>query len=86
MTCNPLGPSQPSMPTIQAMETMSPMRARTMSMMERVKTTSISAMSTKANPSSIAIPDSVASVYSSSMMTGERLLTLSGPWLAVARS
>ncbi len=52
----------------------------------RVKTRSSTAISSSASPISGPIPDSVASLYSSSTITDDRLVTRSGPSSPVASS
>ena len=76
---SPFGPSQPSAPTVQAIANISPVRVSSMSAMVRVKSRRSTVISTRASPISGAIPCSVACVYSSSTITGDRLLTRSGP-------
>ena len=63
-----------------------PASVSSMSETARVKSRSRTAMSSSASPISGAIPCSVARVYSSSTITGDRLLTRSGPSSAAASS
>ena len=82
----PSGPSQPSAPTTHTMEMISPISVVNMSDRVRVKTSSRPAISNSARPKSGAIADSVASLYSSSITTGEMLLTCNTPSSSAARS
>ena len=80
------GPSQPSSPTIQITENRSPASVSSRSENVRMKSRISAAISSSAIPISGTIPDSVASVYSSSTTAVETLVTRSGPSAASARS
>ena len=86
MRPRPFGPSQPSAPTTQIIEKISPVSVSSVSEMVRVKSRSSATIRSSAKPISGAIPDSVASLYSSSTTIGDRLLTRSGPSSPVASS
>ena len=73
------GPSQPSAPTTQVIEKTSPASVSSMSDRVRVNSRNRAAISSSARPISGPIPSSVAFVYSSSTITGDRLLTCGGP-------
>ena len=76
---SPSGPSQPSAPTIHPSEKTRPVIVNNRSEKARRKSTISAAISSRANPTSGAIPVSMASEYSSSITTGDRLLTRRGP-------
>ena len=80
------GPSHPSVPTIQTIERNSPPRVSNRSETVRMKSRISAAISRNAPPISGAIPSSVALLYSSSITTGETLLTLSEPSSVLANS
>ena len=82
----PSGPSQPSAPIIQVNDRMSPNSVRSVSEIVRVNRKSSPVISSSASPISGAIPDSVASLYSSSTIAGDRLLTARGPPSPTANS
>ena len=86
MTPNAFGPSQPSAPVIQIIDTKSPASVSNRSEIVRMKTRISAAISRKASPSRGAIPSSVALLYSSSITTGETLLTRRGPSSRAANS
>ena len=76
---SPFGPIQPSAPIIQVIESTSPVSVSSISARVRVNSTRSAAIRSSAIPMSGPIPSSVAFLYSSSMITGDRLLTRNGP-------
>ena len=83
---SPFGPNQPSAPMIQVSEKIRPVSVINRSDRVRRKSRISAAINSRASPINGPIPDSVASLYSSSIMIGETLLTRSGPSESSARS